>query len=179
MEQNIIYQGNSLISIEIHPEYSHPVVIKKPSKRHPSQRSLRPWRKNTRWPAPSTRSRVSARPWGNSRSRINRHWSWNISSTSSLKTKAGVVGCNGKFRIESLWFYRISVRIWALSSRQGNKSRRREEKHPKNQDYHQNTEILVYSRIYTVVLNPEKLKIWRSEEFGKLALLRWTSLNIS
>ena len=41
MQQNIIYQGNSLISIETHPEYSQPVVVKKPSKRHPSRRSLR------------------------------------------------------------------------------------------------------------------------------------------
>jgi hypothetical protein len=41
MQQNIIYQGNSVISVETLPEYSHPVVIKKPSKRHPSQRSLR------------------------------------------------------------------------------------------------------------------------------------------
>ena len=42
MKQNIIYQGNSVISVETHPEYSHPaVVIKKPSKRRPSQRSLR------------------------------------------------------------------------------------------------------------------------------------------
>ena len=41
MKQNIIYQGNSVISVETHPEYSHPVVIKKLSKRHPSQRSLR------------------------------------------------------------------------------------------------------------------------------------------
>jgi len=41
MQQNIIYQGNSVISVETLPEYSHPVVIKKPSKRHPSRRSLR------------------------------------------------------------------------------------------------------------------------------------------
>jgi len=41
MQQNIIYQGNSIISVETHPEYSHPVVIKKPIKRHPSRRSLR------------------------------------------------------------------------------------------------------------------------------------------
>ncbi|MBW1836995.1 MAG: protein kinase [Deltaproteobacteria bacterium] len=40
-QQNIIYQGNSVISVETHPEYSQPVVIKKPSKRHPSRRSLR------------------------------------------------------------------------------------------------------------------------------------------
>jgi histidine kinase len=41
MQQNIIYQGNSVISVETHPDYAHPVVIKKPSKRHPSRRSLR------------------------------------------------------------------------------------------------------------------------------------------
>jgi ABC-type amino acid transport substrate-binding protein len=33
MQQNIIYQGNSLISVETLPEYSQPVVIKKPLKR--------------------------------------------------------------------------------------------------------------------------------------------------
>jgi hypothetical protein len=41
MQQNIIYQGNSVISVETHPDYTHPMVIKKPSKRHPSRRSLR------------------------------------------------------------------------------------------------------------------------------------------
>jgi len=41
MQQNNIYRGNSVISVETLPEYSHPVVIKKPSKRHPSRRSLR------------------------------------------------------------------------------------------------------------------------------------------
>jgi serine/threonine protein kinase len=41
MQQNIIYQGNSVISLETLPEYSHPVVIKKPVKRHPSRRHLR------------------------------------------------------------------------------------------------------------------------------------------
>ena len=41
VQQNIIYQGNSVISLETLPEYSHPVVIKKPLKRHPSRRSLR------------------------------------------------------------------------------------------------------------------------------------------
>jgi hypothetical protein len=41
MQNNTIYQGNSVISVETHPDYSHPVVIKKPSKRHPSQQSLR------------------------------------------------------------------------------------------------------------------------------------------
>ena len=37
MQQNIIYQGNSIISVETLPEYSHLVVIKKASKRHPSR----------------------------------------------------------------------------------------------------------------------------------------------
>jgi hypothetical protein len=41
VQQNIIYQGNSIISVETLPDYSHPVVIKKPIKRHPSRRSLR------------------------------------------------------------------------------------------------------------------------------------------
>ena len=41
VQQNIIYQGNSVISLETLPEHSHPVVIKKPLKRHPSRRSLR------------------------------------------------------------------------------------------------------------------------------------------
>ena len=41
MQQNIIYQGNSVISVETLPEYSQQVVIKKPSKHHPSRRSLR------------------------------------------------------------------------------------------------------------------------------------------
>jgi serine/threonine protein kinase len=41
MHNNTIYQGNSVISVETHPEYSHPVVIKKPARRHPSRRSLR------------------------------------------------------------------------------------------------------------------------------------------
>jgi serine/threonine protein kinase len=40
-KQNIIYQGNSEISVETLPDYTHPVVIKIPSKRHPSRRSLR------------------------------------------------------------------------------------------------------------------------------------------
>jgi predicted Ser/Thr protein kinase len=40
-KQKIIYHGNSVISIESLPEHSHPVVIKKPSNRHPSRRSLR------------------------------------------------------------------------------------------------------------------------------------------
>jgi hypothetical protein len=35
--RDILYQGNSTITVETHPDYAHPVVIKKPSKRHPSQ----------------------------------------------------------------------------------------------------------------------------------------------
>ena len=41
IEQNAIYSGNSIISIEKIEEYPNPVVIKKPFKRHPSRRSLR------------------------------------------------------------------------------------------------------------------------------------------
>ncbi len=41
IEQNLIYRGNSIISIEKVAEYPHPVVIKKPFKRRPSRRSLR------------------------------------------------------------------------------------------------------------------------------------------
>jgi serine/threonine protein kinase len=41
IEQNLIYRGNSIISIEKVAEYPHPVVLKKPLKRHPSRRSLR------------------------------------------------------------------------------------------------------------------------------------------
>ena len=37
MSRDILYQGNSTITVETHPDYAHPVVIKKPSKRHPSQ----------------------------------------------------------------------------------------------------------------------------------------------
>ncbi len=40
-KQAVIYRGNSIISIEKVAEYPHPVVIKKPSKRHPSRRHLR------------------------------------------------------------------------------------------------------------------------------------------
>jgi len=36
MQQNILYQGNSVISVEIYPEFFHPLAIKKPAKRHPS-----------------------------------------------------------------------------------------------------------------------------------------------
>ena len=39
--REILYQGNTIITVETHPDYDHPVVIKRPSKRHPSQRSLR------------------------------------------------------------------------------------------------------------------------------------------
>jgi len=41
MNRDILYQGNSIITVETHPDYAHPVVIKKPARRHPSQRSLR------------------------------------------------------------------------------------------------------------------------------------------
>ncbi len=41
VQPNIIYQGNSVISVETLPEYSHPVAIKKPFKRRPSRRSIR------------------------------------------------------------------------------------------------------------------------------------------
>jgi serine/threonine protein kinase len=39
--KNIIYQGNSIISIETLPDYPHPVIVKKPAKKHPSQRHIR------------------------------------------------------------------------------------------------------------------------------------------
>jgi hypothetical protein len=39
--QAVICRGNSVISIETLPEYLHPVVIKKPARRHPSHRVLR------------------------------------------------------------------------------------------------------------------------------------------
>ncbi|GAG31442.1 unnamed protein product, partial [marine sediment metagenome] len=41
MDRDILYQGNSIITVETHPDFAHPVVIKRPSKRHPSQRSKR------------------------------------------------------------------------------------------------------------------------------------------
>jgi serine/threonine protein kinase len=41
MDRDILYQGNSTITVETHPDYAHPVVIKRSSKRHPSQHSLR------------------------------------------------------------------------------------------------------------------------------------------
>ena len=39
--QRVIYRGNSILSIDKVEEYPHPVVIKKPSKRHLSRRHLR------------------------------------------------------------------------------------------------------------------------------------------
>ena len=39
--KNIIYQGNSIISIETLPGYNHPVIVKKPAQKHPSQRHIR------------------------------------------------------------------------------------------------------------------------------------------
>ena len=39
--RDFIYRGNSVISIDTLLDYPHPVVVKKPAKRHPSQRSLR------------------------------------------------------------------------------------------------------------------------------------------
>ena len=41
LQQNIIYQGNSVITVETHPDYFQPVIIKKPFKRPTSRRSLR------------------------------------------------------------------------------------------------------------------------------------------
>ena len=41
MNSDILYQGNSTITLETHPDYLHPVVVKKHAKRHPSQNSLR------------------------------------------------------------------------------------------------------------------------------------------
>jgi len=40
MQKNIIYQGNSVISVETIPDYPHPVVIKRPAMRHSSQRNI-------------------------------------------------------------------------------------------------------------------------------------------
>jgi hypothetical protein len=37
---NVIYEANSIVSIETHPEHAHPVVIKKPSSSHPPPASL-------------------------------------------------------------------------------------------------------------------------------------------
>jgi hypothetical protein len=39
--KNIIYRGNSIISIENLPEYAHPVIVKKPAQKHPSERHIR------------------------------------------------------------------------------------------------------------------------------------------
>jgi hypothetical protein len=43
--KDIIYQGNSTISVEALPAYSQPVVVKRPSERHASRHSL--WNGNT------------------------------------------------------------------------------------------------------------------------------------
>jgi tRNA A-37 threonylcarbamoyl transferase component Bud32 len=40
MNKGVIYQGNSIISIETLPDYAQPVVIKKPAKHHPSRRYI-------------------------------------------------------------------------------------------------------------------------------------------
>ena len=40
-EEKIIHQGNSVITTEILPDYSHPVIIKKPSKHDSSKRDFR------------------------------------------------------------------------------------------------------------------------------------------
>ena len=37
--KDILYQGNSTITVETLPDYAQPVVIKKPAKRHPSQQA--------------------------------------------------------------------------------------------------------------------------------------------
>jgi serine/threonine protein kinase len=39
--QEIIYQGNSTISVEVIPDYSDPVVVKKPSRSHSPRRNTR------------------------------------------------------------------------------------------------------------------------------------------
>jgi len=41
MPKDILYQGDSIISVETLPDYPHPVVIKKPSKYHTSPRNIR------------------------------------------------------------------------------------------------------------------------------------------
>jgi serine/threonine protein kinase len=40
MNKGIIYQGNSIISVETLPDYAQPVVVKKPSKHHSSRRNI-------------------------------------------------------------------------------------------------------------------------------------------
>jgi serine/threonine protein kinase len=40
MPKDIIYEGNSTISVETIPDYPHPVVIKRPAKRHSSQLNI-------------------------------------------------------------------------------------------------------------------------------------------
>ena len=37
---NVIYEANSIVSIETHPEHAHPVVIKKPSSSHPPRQFI-------------------------------------------------------------------------------------------------------------------------------------------
>ena len=47
-KKRVIHRGNSVISIEKVEKYPHPVVIKKPSKRHPIPAgTFEPWKKNT------------------------------------------------------------------------------------------------------------------------------------
>ncbi len=41
MPKDIIYEGNSIISVETIPDYPHPVVIKRPAKRHSFRRDIR------------------------------------------------------------------------------------------------------------------------------------------
>ena len=41
MSENILYRGNSIISLETVPGYPRPVVIKRPSKRRASERHVR------------------------------------------------------------------------------------------------------------------------------------------
>ena len=38
--KDIIYQGNSIISLETLPDYPQPVIVKKPAQKHPSQRHI-------------------------------------------------------------------------------------------------------------------------------------------
>ena len=40
MVKEIIHKGNSIISVETLPDYSHPVIVKKPSKQHTSWRNI-------------------------------------------------------------------------------------------------------------------------------------------
>jgi hypothetical protein len=43
---NVIYEANSIVSIETHPEHAHPVVIKKPSSSHPPASLFYLWKEN-------------------------------------------------------------------------------------------------------------------------------------